>query len=185
MTLSLPSRTARFPALLLIVCCAPAAAERRTANDSVTAADPLLAAPPAGAGANREAPQPGPESLISAFVDAWNAHQAQGFERLFTEQAVWVPIAEVRDEGRAAIVQDLAAAHASWAGKTTIAPFGPSTVRIPKPGVATLFFRVKFLDAQGQPIAGIERALLLVAVQTAEGWRIAAGQLTKESPAPK
>ncbi len=309
MTLSLPSRTARFLALLLIACCAPASAEWKAANDSVTAAaaDPRIAAalaavdamdaalirddhaafaaglgqglvvntpqngvsvrdavgrrnsnglisyswyersieyagrlddavvlmgeervvpkgdapnagkqvrrrftdvwkqdgarwllvlrqatilgvdapPPAGAGTDSEAAAPGPEALVAAFVDAWNAHQAQGFERLFTEQAVWVPIAEVRDEGRAAIVQDLAAAHGSWAGKTTIAPFGPSTVRIPKPGVATLFFRVKFLDAQGQPIAGIERALLLVAVQTAEGWRIAAGQLTKESPAPK
>lgn len=185
MTLSLPTRTARFLALLPIACCAPAWAEGRAANDGVPAAVPRVAPSPAGAGPGSQAALPGPEALIAAFVDAWNAHQAQGFERLFTEQAVWVPIAEVRDEGRAAIIQDLAAAHASWAGKTTIAPFGPSTVRILKPGVATLFFRVKFLDAQGQPIAGIERALLLVAVQTAEGWRIAAGQLTKESPAPK
>ena len=169
MTLSPSSRTARFLALLLIACCAPPGAD---------------AAPPAGARPGGVAAATGPETLIAAFVDAWNAHQPQGFERLFTEQAVWVPIAEVRDEGRAAIVQDLAAAHASWAGKTTIAPFGPSTVRLPKPGVATLFFRVRFLDAKGQPIAGVERALLLVAVETAEGWRIAAGQLTKESAEP-
>jgi uncharacterized protein (TIGR02246 family) len=140
---------------------------------------------PIGARPGAEAAIPGPETLISAFVDAWNAHDASGFTPLFTEQAIWVPVAETRDEGRTAIIQDLAAAHATWARKTTIALLDTPTIGRPAAGVATLFFRVRFLDGKGQPIQGIERALLIVAVQDAGGWRIAAGQLTKESPAPK
>lgn len=131
-----------------------------------------------------EAAVAAPEALIPAFIEAWNVHDVRRFEPLFTEQAIWVPVAEVRDEGRAAILQDLAVAHASWAGKTTIAPFDTPTVGRPAAGVATLFFRVRFLDGKGAPVPGIERALLLVAVQDADRWRIAAGQLTKESAAP-
>jgi len=37
----------------------------------------------------------------------------------------------------------------------------------------------------GQPVKGLERALILVAVHHAGGWQITAGQLTKETvPSP-
>jgi len=122
-----------------------------------------------------------PEAIVDNFVTAWNTHAALGFERLFTADAVWVPVAEVRDEGRENIVKDLMSAHTSWARETTIAPFGSSTIRKPTPDVAIIFFRMKFLDQQHQPIAGLERAMVIVAVKNSDGWRISAGQLTKES----
>lgn len=122
------------------------------------------------------------EGLTENFVAAWNAHEASGFERLFTEDAVWVPVAEVRDEGREAILKDLMAAHTTWAKKTKIALEGQSTVRQLKPDVAVIFFKMKFLDAAGKPIPQQERAMVLVATHAADGWRISAGQLTKESP---
>jgi uncharacterized protein (TIGR02246 family) len=122
-----------------------------------------------------------PGALADDLVKAWNAHEAAGFKRLYTEDAVWVPVAEVRDEGRDSIVEDLMVAHTSWARKTTIVLFGDVTIRRPRPGVATVFFRMKFLDRENQPIVGLERALILVAVEDSDGWRISAGQLTKES----
>ncbi len=122
-----------------------------------------------------------PEALVDDFVTAWNMHAAPGFERLYTAEAVWVPIAEVRDEGRENIVKDLMSAHTSWARTSTIALFGSSTIRKPKPDVAIVFFRLKFLDQEHRPIAGLERAMVIVAVKDSDGWRISAGQLTKES----
>ncbi len=122
-----------------------------------------------------------PEALVDDFVTAWNTHAARGFERLYTADAVWVPVAEVRDEGRENIVKDLMSAHTSWARSSTIALVGGSTIRNPRPDVAIVFFRMKFLDQERRPIAGLERAMVIVAVKHSDGWRISAGQLTKES----
>ncbi len=65
-----------------------------------------------------------PEALVDDFVKAWNTQAERGFERLYTADAVWVPVAEVRDEGRENIVKDLMSAHTSWARATTIALVG-------------------------------------------------------------
>lgn len=52
-----------------------------------------------------------------------------------------------------------------------------------RPDVATVFFHMDFL-MNGQPVPGLQRALILVASADKPGdWKIAAGQLTKESPA--
>ncbi len=51
------------------------------------------------------------------------------------------------------------------ARETTIALVGSSTIRKPKPDVAIRFFRMKFLDREHQPIAGLERAMVIVAVK--------------------
>jgi hypothetical protein len=48
------------------------------------------------------------------------------------------------------------------------------------PDVATIFFHMDFLK-DGKPIAGLERAMILVAVRSRGGWRVAAGQFTKET----
>lgn len=137
-------------------------------------AAPALAAQPAT-----------PAALPDAFVAAWNAHDPRAFERLYTAEAVWVPVAEERTKGRAAIVSEFAKIHTGdgWARRTTIALKGAAEVRMLRPDVATIFFHMDFVS-DGQPLPGFQRALILVATREGGAWKIAAGQLTKESAEP-
>lgn len=125
---------------------------------------------------------PRPDALANRFVAAWNAHDLKAFEALYTADAVWVPVAEERTEGRDAIVAEFAKIHAGngWAVRTTIAKKGVAQVRLIRPDVATIFFHMDFLNA-GAPVPGLRRAMILVAVREGGDWKIAAGQLTKES----
>lgn len=137
-----------------------------------------LAALPVGAHAGA----PSPRHVADQFVAAWNTHDLKAFEALYTPDAVWVPVAEERTRGRADILAEFAKIHtgAGWAVRTTIAEKDVPEVHLLKPDVATVFFHMDFLAA-GKPIAGLQRAMVLVAVRGPDGWRIAAGQLTKES----
>ena len=125
----------------------------------------------------------GPEALPDRFMAAWNTHDPKAFEALYTPDAVWVPVAEERTEGRAAIVSEFAKIHVGgWAQKATITKKDVPEVHLLRPDVATIFFHVNFL-MNGQPVPGVERALILVATASNGEWKISAGQLTKESPA--
>lgn len=139
----------------------------------------LLAATPAMA----EVAQP--EQLPDRFIAAWNAHDLKAFEALYTADAVWVPIAEERTEGRAAIISEFGKIHTGggWATRTTIAPKDTPEVHMIRPDVATVFFHMDFL-MDGKPVPGLQRAMILVATASGGDWKITAGQLTKESPAP-
>lgn len=127
----------------------------------------------------------GPKDLPNRFMAAWNAHDLKAFDALYTKDAVWVPIAEERTEGRTAIVSEFKKIHTGegWAVKTTITKQDAPEIHLLRPDVATIFFHVNFL-MNGRPIPGVQRALVLVATSTKGQWKIAAGQLTKESPAP-
>jgi uncharacterized protein (TIGR02246 family) len=127
----------------------------------------------------------GPEDLPNRFVAAWNAHDLKAFEGLYTTDAVWVPVAEERTEGRDAILSEFAKIHTGggWAMKTTIASKDTPEVHLLRPDVATVFFHMDFL-MNGQPVPGLQRAMILVATSTNGDWKIAAGQLTKESSNP-
>jgi len=127
----------------------------------------------------------GPETIAHRFVAAWNAHDIKAFEALYTTDAVWVPVAEERTEGRQAIVSEFAKIHTAggWATRTTITEKETPEVHFVRPDVATIFFHMDFL-MNGQPVPGLQRALILVVASTKGEWKIAAGQLTKESPAP-
>jgi len=87
----------------------------------------------------------GPEHLAAAFVDAWNSHEPARFEALFTKDAVWVPTADARLDGRAGITTDLRQAHATWARRTTMA-IDPEdvTTRAVAPGVSVVLFQAPF-----------------------------------------
>lgn len=126
-----------------------------------------------------------PAVLPDRFVSAWNAHDPKAFDALYTADAVWVPIAEERTEGRAAIVAEFAKIHvgSGWAVKTTIAKKDVPEIHLVTPDVATVFFHMDFISG-GKPVVGLQRALMLVVVRKAGEWKIAAGQLTKESPTP-
>jgi uncharacterized protein (TIGR02246 family) len=126
-----------------------------------------------------------PETLPDRFISAWNMHDLKAFESLYTSDAVWVPVAEERTEGRDAIVAEFAKIHSGggWAMKTTIAKKDVPEVHFLKPDIATIFFHMDFLS-KGKPVPGLQRALVLVAVRQSDDWKIAAGQLTKESAPP-
>ena len=132
--------------------------------------------------ASTAVPVSAPEALADGFVSAWNAHDLGRLEALYAPDAIWVPVAEERTRGRAAIVAEFAKIHAGkgWAVRTTIARKGAVEVHRIKPDVATIFFHMDFL-ADGKPIAGLQRAMILVAVRGRDGWKITDGQLTKES----
>lgn len=122
-----------------------------------------------------------PEAMAEQFIKAWNSHDIKSFERLFADNAVWVPVAETRLEGRDSIVRDIGAAHASWAKTTTAAQTGDTKVQKLRRDTAVVFFHFGFLDEQGKLISGIDRAFLLVVTKKSSGWRISSGQLTKQS----
>lgn len=63
-----------------------------------------------------QAAPPTPDLTAQAFVDAWNSHEAQNFDSLFTEDAWWVPVV---------------AACAAWQGAAVAQPEGAdeATVR--------------------------------------------------------
>jgi len=128
------------------------------------------------------AASPTPDTLTDRFISAWNTHDLKAFEALYTPDAVWVPVAEERTEGRAAIVAEFAKIHTGngWAMKTTIAKKDIPEVHFLRPDVATVFFHMDFLK-DGQPIAGLQRAMILVVMREDGTWKISAGQLTKES----
>jgi uncharacterized protein (TIGR02246 family) len=123
----------------------------------------------------------GAESLLDGFVQAWNSHDGKAFDHLFTDDAVWVAVAEARTQGRTAIVNEFSEIHATWAKETTIVA-SDIEVHSVREDVAIVLFHGRYLDHSGQRVAGVDRAILLVAVKTKDGWRIAAGQLTKQSP---
>ena len=119
-----------------------------------------------------------PEAVIDAFVAAWNAHDVKAFDRLFTANAIWVPIAEVRVEGHADVVKGFEEIHTTWAKKTTVTA-KDTKVQLVRPDVAVILFHAKYLQ-DGKEVPVLDRAMIIVAVKEADGWKIAAGQLTKQ-----
>ncbi len=128
-----------------------------------------------------------PAAAVDDFAKAWNSHDAKAFERLFTEDITWIPIAEVRAEGRGDLVKELAEIHATWAKSTTVTQ-SATKVQSVTPDVAVVFFH-SVLSGQrnddGKSMPAADRAMMVVTVKQADGWRIAAGQVTKPSPATK
>lgn len=126
-----------------------------------------------------------PEQLPDQFVTAWNTHDIGAFEKLFIADAIWVPSAEERTEGRAAILNEFSKVHQGngWAlaRKVSLVIKSKPKVQMLRPDVATIFFHMDFL-ADGKVVLGQQRTLIIVADKSGDGWRIAAGQLTKESP---
>jgi uncharacterized protein (TIGR02246 family) len=126
-----------------------------------------------------------PAAAVDDFAKAWNSHDAKAFERLFTEDITWVPIAEVRAEGRSDLVKELAEIHTTWAKNTTVTQ-SATKVQSVTPNVAVVFFHSLLagqLDDDGKPLPAADRAMMLVTVKQPDGWRIAAGQVTKPLPA--
>ncbi len=123
-----------------------------------------------------------PEQIPDQFVAAWNGHDISAFEKLYTSDATWVPSAEERTEGRAAILNGWSKVHQGngWAvtRKVTLTIKDRPKVQMLRPDIAAIFFRMNFL-ADGKVLPDQQRTLMIVADKSSDGWRIAAGQLTK------
>ena len=116
------------------------------------------------------------ESLVERFVAAWNSHDLAAFEKLFTSEATWVATFDVREEGREAVLRDFRIAHEGWAKNSSVAASDALVTEL-RPDVAIVQFNLMMTMGQGKEPLG--RTLLLVASREADGWLIAAGQLTK------
>lgn len=123
-----------------------------------------------------------PVAVVDDFLKAWNSHDANVFDRLFTEDAIWVPVAETRVVGHSDVIKEFEQIHTKWAKKTTIIARNIKVQSI-RPDVAVILFHAKFVqDAKEVPV--LDRAMIMVAVKQADGWRIAAGQVTKQHEGP-
>jgi uncharacterized protein (TIGR02246 family) len=129
-----------------------------------------------GSAALAAAPVATAESLVERFVAAWNSHDLAAFEKLFTSEATWVATFDVRDEGREAVLTDFRGAHEGWAKSSSVAASDALVTQL-RPEVAIVQFNLMMTMGQGKEPLG--RTLLLVASREADGWKIAAGQLTK------
>ena len=120
----------------------------------------------------------GPEAVVQDFVNAWNSHDVKAFDRLFTDDAIWVPVAETRVVGHHDVIEGFEEIHTTWAKKTTITA-KDTKVQLVRPDVAIILFHAKYLE-DGKEVPVLDRAMIIVAVKEADGWKIAAGQLTKQ-----
>ena len=123
-----------------------------------------------------------PVVVVDDFLKAWNSHDVKAYDPLFTEGAIWVPIAESRVAGHSDVIKQFEQIHTTWAKKTTIIArdIKVQSVRL---DVAVILFHAKFVqDAKEAP--SLDRAVIMVAVKQADGWRIAAGQVTKQHEGP-
>ena len=121
----------------------------------------------------------GPESLADRFVQAWNTHDTSAFKELFVPNAYWVPTVDSRLDGRDNILADLGKAHETWAKTTTMGVSrGSVSSRLVQPDVAVVLFHTGFRQADGT-LTTPGNAVLLVVVKQSDGWKIAAGQITK------
>jgi uncharacterized protein (TIGR02246 family) len=116
------------------------------------------------------------ESLVERFVAAWNSHDLAAFDKLFAPGVTWVATFDARNEGRETVLKDFQVAHEGWAKNSSVAA-SDALVTNPRPDVAIVQFNLMMTMGQGKEPLG--RTLLLVASREADGWKIAAGQLTK------
>ena len=119
-----------------------------------------------------------PEAVVEDFVKAWNSHNINAFDRLFADNAIWVPVAEARVVGHNEVIKGFEEIHTTWAKNTTIRATDIKVQRV-RPEVAVILFHARYLDG-GKEVPGLDRAMIIVAVKESGGWRISAGQLTKQ-----
>ena len=123
-----------------------------------------------------------PVAVVDDFLKAWNSHDANAFNRLFTEDAILVPVAETRVVGHADVIKEFEQIHTAWAKKTTIIARNIKVQSV-RPDVAVILFHAKFVQ-DAKEVPALDRAMMMVAVTQADGWRIAAGQVTKQHEGP-
>jgi uncharacterized protein (TIGR02246 family) len=119
-----------------------------------------------------------PESLVEAFVSAWNKHDAKAFGEMFSEEADWVTASGTRVKGRADGESCLGKEHLTWARTTTMAASDIEARAIGQ-DLAVVLFRWKIVGAgQAGTTASptYEGSTLFVGTKQGSRWTIVAGQ---------
>lgn len=119
-----------------------------------------------------------PEGVADQFAKAWSTHDRAAFDRMFTDDARFMPTYDVVFEGRAKVVAGIYEAHEGWARETTLTTSKVSVQQL-RPDTAVVHFNVAVNGPAGLDRPPLGRSLLMVVVKQQDGWRAAAGQLTK------
>lgn len=127
-----------------------------------------------------------PEGIADRFAQAWNTHDRAAFDRLFTDDAHFIPTYDLVAEGRADVVAGIYQGHEEGTGGFRETTLTPSKVSVQPLGAeaAVVHFNVSIYPPARLAMPPLERTLLLVVVEQQDGWRIASGQLTKPNCAP-
>ncbi len=127
-----------------------------------------------------------PEGIADQFARAWSTHDRAAFDRLFTDDAHFIPTYDLVAEGRADVVAGIYQGHQEGTGGFRETSLTTSKVSVQPLGTdaAVVHFNVSIHLPPGRNLPPLERTLLLVAVKQQDGWRIASGQLTKPNCGP-
>ena len=139
----------------------------------------------AGMPLRAESPAAKPDSLVTAFVDAWNTHDPAAFGKLFAPDADWVTASGIRLRGREKIRDFLAEEHAGWARHTRMQA---TNIHVRPTGdqAASVFFEWEISEeAAGSTEARSPRRgnNLFVVMRAESGWTIVAGQVARSGTA--
>src|SRR5437762_2641341 len=132
--------------------------------------------------ATTAAQSPTPEAVVDDFVKAWNAHDVRAFDRLFTADAVWVPVAEARVVGHADVIKGFEEIHTTWAKETAIAA-RDIKVQSVRPDIVVILFHAKFME-HGKEVPVLDRAMIIVAVKQVADCRWTAHETARRRMMP-
>jgi uncharacterized protein (TIGR02246 family) len=127
-----------------------------------------------------------PQGIADQFAQAWSTHDRAAFDRLFTDDAHFIPTYDIVAEGRPNVVAGIYQGHQAGTGAFRETTLTTSKVSVQRLGAdaAVVHFNVSIHLPPGRNLPPLERTLLLVVVKQQDGWRIASGQLTKPNCAP-
>jgi uncharacterized protein (TIGR02246 family) len=127
-----------------------------------------------------------PQAIADQFAEAWSTHDRAAFDRLFTEDAHFIPTYDIVAEGHANVVAGIYQGHEEGTGAFRETTLTTSKVSVQRLGadVAVVHFNVSIHPPRARNLPPLERTLHLVVVKQEGGWRIASGQLTKPNCAP-
>jgi uncharacterized protein (TIGR02246 family) len=132
------------------------------------------------------AQSPTSQGIADGFAQAWNTHSRDAFDRLFTDDAHFIPTYDLVAEGRDAVVAGIYQGHEEGTGPFRETMLTPSKVSVQQIGAdaAVVHFNVTIGLPEAVKLPPLERTLHVVVVRQAGGWRIASGQLTKPNCGP-
>ena len=130
---------------------------------------------------NSWAQSPNPQAIVDDYVKAWNSHDMKAFDRLFTDDAIFVRFAGSTVEGHGNVMKEFNEIHTTWAKDVSIYQ-SATKVRALSPNSAVILVDLGHIE-EGKHVPGVDITLLIVAVKQSDGWKISVGEIAHPSPA--